>query len=222
MIPIGDDKLKNAPFPFINWILIIVNILVFLYELSLGDSLQAFIVDYGAVPQHIMNGNHLYTALTSMFLHGGVLHVLGNMLFLWIFGDNIEAALGHFTYLIFYLLGGLVAEGAHILSQPGSGIPTVGASGAIAACLGAYIIMYPRSRIHVLIPLFVIFTTIRVSAWVFLGVWILIQVVSGTNSAYGNPESGNIAWWAHIGGFIYGVLCGIIFYRKAKLLRVPG
>lgn len=220
MIPIGDDRLHNVRKPFVAIFLIILNVLVFLYEVQLGEEeLNAFIFTFGATPAYIQNGENLLSLLTSMFLHGGWMHLIGNMLFLWVFGDNIEAVLGHLGFLAFYLIGGLAASIAHIVFNFGSEIPSVGASGAISACLGAYLVMFPHSRVRTLIPLGFFFTTIRVSAWVFLGVWILIQVVSSSMSSP-TEEGGGVAWWAHIGGFAFGVLAGMFFRSKAREIVV--
>ncbi|MGZ5245324.1 MAG: rhomboid family intramembrane serine protease [Bacteroidia bacterium] len=217
MIPIGDDRLHNVRKPIVATILIIINVLVFFYEISLGDEgLNAFIYTFGATPLYIQNGENLLSLITSMFLHGGWMHLIGNMLFLWVFGDNIEAVLGHVRFLLFYFIGGLVASAAHIFFNLGSEIPSVGASGAISACLGAYLVMFPHARVRTLIPLGFFFTTVRVSAWIFLGVWILIQLFS---SSIGNPaesNTGGVAWWAHIGGFALGLFAGFIYRSRAK------
>jgi membrane associated rhomboid family serine protease len=221
MIPIGDDRLYNARKPLVNIALIIINIVIFWQEFTMDpQSLNAFISRYAAVPALIERGENLLSLFTSMFLHGGWMHLIGNMLFLWIFGDNIEAALGHIGYLIFYLIGGIVASIAHVMTNLGDMTPSLGASGAISACMGAYIMMFPTSRIRAFIPLGFFFTTIRVSAWVFIGVWIIFQIFSST--AGQNPEEGGggIAWWAHIGGFFFGVLIGLLFRGRAKALTV--
>jgi membrane associated rhomboid family serine protease len=202
-------------------LLIIINLVVFWYEWQLGNQdaelLNDFFGKYAAIPALLERGENLPSLLTSMFLHGGWMHLLGNMLFLWIFGDNIEAVLGHIGYLVFYLFGGLAGTLAHVLTNLGDPTPSLGASGAISACMGAYIVMFPRSRIRTLIPLVIIFTTIRVSAWVFIGVWIALQIVS---SAAPTETEGGVAWWAHIGGFAFGVLIGIFFRGQAKKLLV--
>jgi membrane associated rhomboid family serine protease len=220
MIPLGDDRLHNAIKPFVTIFLIVLNVLIFIYEIQLGEeALNNFIYTYGATPAYILNGENALSLFTSMFLHGGWLHLIGNMLFLWVFGDNIEAALGHFGFLVFYVLGGLAASLAHVFFNLGSEMPSIGASGAISACLGAYIIMFPKSRVRTLIPLGFFFTTVRLSAWVFLGIWIVIQIVSSTLGAP-QEEGGGVAWWAHIGGFAFGVLAGLLFRGKARALIV--
>jgi membrane associated rhomboid family serine protease len=215
MIPIGDDRLYNARKPFINYLFILVNVLVFWWEL--GADPRA-VTDFAAVPAEIERGENLFTLFTSMWLHGGWMHLIGNMLFLWIFGDNIEAALGHIGYAVFYILGGLAASAAHVLTNLGDPTPSLGASGAISACMGAYIMMFPTSRIRAFIPLGIIFTTIRVSAWVFIGVWIALQVFNSTSGP--NPDGGGVAWWAHIGGFAFGFVGGLIFRGKARGLTI--
>lgn len=223
MIPLGDDRLQNAGRPYITILLILINVGVFLHErqLSLADPelLNDFFAKYSAIPALIQQGQGITGLFTSMFLHGGWLHLLGNMLFLWIFGDNIEAVLGHIGYVFFYIAGGLAATITHIAMNLGDPTPSLGASGAIAACMGAYIVMFPKSRIRTLIPLIIFFTTMRVSAWVFIGVWIIFQVWSSSASPSTETQGGT-AWWAHIGGFAFGLLIGVIFRGQAKKLLV--
>jgi membrane associated rhomboid family serine protease len=224
MIPIGDDKLKNVPRPFMTWILIVINIAIYLYEFSLTpEMLNELAYRFGAIPDDIMQGHHLSGLVTSMFLHGGWLHLIGNMLFLYVFGDNIEAALGHAGFLLYYLSGGIIAAAAHAYVNSQSIVPMVGASGAISACLGSYIIMYPRSKVRSVIPLGIFFPIVRVSAWIFLGVWIIIQLISGTiqsGSLQVNVNESGTAYWAHIGGFTYGLILGFLFYRRASRIEV--
>jgi membrane associated rhomboid family serine protease len=221
MIPIGDDRLQNARKPLINILLIIINVVVFWQEITMDpQSLDAFINRFAAIPARIENGQNLISLFTSMFLHGGWMHLIGNMLFLWIFGDNIEAALGHIGYLIFYILGGLAGAIAHVITNLGDMTPSLGASGAISACMGAYIMMFPTSRIRTFVPLGFFFTTMRVSAWVFIGVWIVFQIFSSTAGQYQETEGGGVAWWAHIGGFAFGLLVGLLFRGRAKNLVV--
>jgi membrane associated rhomboid family serine protease len=221
MIPIGDDKLRNVPKPFVTWILIVINIGLYIYEFTLNpELLNELIFKYGAIPADITHGHHLIGIATAMFLHGGWIHLLGNMLFLYVFGDNIEAALGHIGFLLYYLAGGAVAALAHCYVNAAQVVPMIGASGAISACLGSYIVMYPRSRVRSIIPLGIFFPTIRVSAWVFLGVWIVIQLVSGSIHDPTNAVNTGTAYWAHIGGFTYGLILGFIFYRRASRIEV--
>lgn len=218
MFPIGDDDVRGAGPGYVNLLLIAVNVIVFLYQVSLGPGIQDFINRWGVIPANIIQGEGLITLLTSMFLHGGWLHLIGNMLFLWVFGDNIEAVLGHVGYLLFYLAGGLAASAAHILVGPDSTIPSVGASGAIAAVLGAYIVMFPRSRIRVLLVFFFL-TITRVSALVFLGLWFVMQLLNGIAGIADTAQTSGIAFWAHIGGFVFGLICGFLLKGRASHLE---
>jgi len=215
MIPLKDDNPRTI-IPFINVSLIIVNVLVFFYEISLGPQLEGFIKEYGAIPGYIVQGQNLETLFTSMFLHGGFYHLGGNMLYLWIFGDNIENYLGHFRYIIFYLTCGLLAALAHIIFSQISEVPMVGASGAISGVLGAYLIKYPRARVLVLIPIFFFLTTRRVSALFILGFWFILQLFSGITST--GIRGGGIAFWAHVGGFVAGAIL-INFFSKRRRVK---
>jgi membrane associated rhomboid family serine protease len=205
MIPIHDDNPRRL-FPFITIFFIVMNAAVFIYQLLLSqDDYIAFLYNYGAVPDLIIRGQHLYAIFTSMFLHGGVLHLLGNMLYLWIFGDNIEGICGHGRFIAFYLLCGVIAFASHFVFDPFSSIPMVGASGAISGILGAYAVRFPHARVHVLLPLFPfiwIWRTVRLPAIIVLGFWILLQVF---NALFASAGSG-VAWFAHVGGFIAGLL----------------
>lgn len=220
MIPLK-DKNPSHSFPFVNYLLIAANVIVFFYELSLGPGLDAFFMKYGLVPSRYFDAVASHTQLisryvpffTSMFIHGGWLHIIGNMWFLFIFGDNVEDKLGHKRYLAFYLLSGLAAGGLQTYLSANSSIPTIGASGAISGVLGAYLVMFPRARIVTLIPIFFIFDIIDISAILFIGFWFLIQFFSGMQSV-SHGLSGGIAWWAHVGGFIAGILMVPIFGRR--------
>lgn len=220
MIPIRDDTPKFST-PFINYLLIALNTLVFLYEaLVLGPhSREAFVYEFGVEPARVLsalglanlNVSHASAVplLTSMFLHASWLHLIGNMWVLWIFGDNIEDYLGHFSYLIFYVVSGLAASLAHIALNPNSTIPSVGASGAIAGVMGAYFLLYPSARVLTLVPLIIFFTFIWLPAWIVLGYWFVLQFLSGaaTSIAYSNRTGGGgIAFWAHVGGFLAGLI----------------
>ncbi len=211
--PIGDDNVKGGYKPIFTYSLIFINVLVFLYEFSLPqESGEAFVIHFGSIPAELLSGQDFFTLLTSMFLHGGWMHLIGNMLFLWVFADNIEAVVGTFNFIFFYLLGGITAAIIHGLFNPYSEIPVVGASGAISAVMGAYLIMFPASRIKVWI-LF-LFTSAYVPALFFLGIWIFQQLITGFGSlGLGVEEQGGVAWWAHIGGFAFGVIAGF-FARK--------
>ncbi len=217
MIPLRDDQPVFST-PLINYFLIAINLLVFLWELSVGmqshRALNAFMVEFGVVPHHTLaalsGGSYdgiaaaFLPLFTSMFLHASFLHVAGNMLFLWIFGDNVEDYLGHFTYLLFYLLSGFAAGVTHILLNVSSRIPSVGASGAIAGVMGAYFILYPRARVLVWFPPIFLF---HVPAWLMLGYWFLGNFLSGTATAIAETsQSSGIAFWAHVGGFVAGVI----------------
>jgi membrane associated rhomboid family serine protease len=215
MIPLY-DTVHTRKFPFINILLIVVNVLAFLYELQLGPSmLERFIFIWGAVPADITSdlGGTWPTIFTSMFLHGGWFHLLSNMWFLYIFGDNVEARLGGIRYLIFYLLSGVAAVFLQTYILPTSNVPMIGASGAIAGVLGAYLISFPRSRIASLVPILFIFTIVEIPAVIFLVLWFLSQLYSGLFAMQGAAASG-IAWWAHIGGFVFGVIMVSFFARR--------
>jgi len=213
MIPIG-DSVRSRTFPYVNLAIIIANFLVFFYELSLGNGVNSFLRDWGAVPALVTDyldhpGDHplrvLFTPITAMFLHGGWFHILGNMLFLWVFGDNVEDAIGHVSYLVFYLLAGIAAAVTQIWVDSNSILPMVGASGAIAGVLAAYVVLYPRATIATVI--FPIFWAIPVPAFVLIGLWFLLQLVSGAaaiGTAVGASEG--VAWFAHIGGFLAGLV----------------
>lgn len=219
IFPIGDEQVKGGSYPIFSYAFIAFNVLVFLFEISLSDAeLQRFIFTFGSIPVETMNGEDYYTLFTSMFLHGGWMHLIGNMMFLWVFSDNIEQIIGNFHFLVFYLLGGLAAHAAHIFFNVNSTVPTVGASGAISAILGAYLMMFPGSKIKILV-LF-LFSSFRIPALLFLGIWIVQQLVSGV-AAIGptTTESEGVAWWAHIGGFAFGVIAGW-YYRSAYKDRI--
>jgi membrane associated rhomboid family serine protease len=213
--PIGDVNLKRGSKPMLAYALIAINVAVFLYQFSLGPQAgQQFIFQYGSIPVEITHGRDLYTLITCTFLHGGWMHLIGNMLFLWVFADNIEATLGYGRFILFYLAGGIAASLAQSLLAPTSQVPCVGASGAIAACLGAYLVMYPHSKIKIFFLAF--FTTFEVSAIYFLGFWILQQLMNGVGTLGARASfDGGVAYWAHIGGFAYGVLVGFLNRKKA-------
>ncbi len=228
MIPIRDDQ-PSFSTPFINYFLIFLNVLVFLWELTVSRRmLNAFMFQFGVVPHHALavltghsydsTGSAILPLFTSMFLHASFLYVAGNMLFLWIFGDNIEDYLGHFRYLVFYLASGVVAAVAHILINAESRIPSVGASGAIAGVMGAYFILYPRARVLTWFPPIFLF---HVPAWLMLGYWFLAQFLSGTATAIAETGQarGGIAFWAHVGGFVAGVLMIKTFSERPNRYR---
>jgi len=212
MFPIGDDKLHGARTPYLCWIFIAINVFAFFHELSLSPAeLDAFIRHYGVTPVDILNGENYQSLITSMFLHGGWMHLIGNMLFLFVFGDNIEAVKGHGGFLLFYFLGGLAASFAHIFFNPESSIPSIGASGAISALLGAYLVWFPSSKIKVLVPIVFYLTVIRVNAFFFLFIWAAMQVLYGMASIGAqSAETAGVAYWAHIGGFAFGLVVALI------------
>lgn len=219
MIPLKDN-IPSRSFPFVTVSLIFINIIVFLFQLTLGRYLGVFIATYGVTPAvFLSDGAVLWkflTLFTSIFLHGGLVHLLGNMLTLWIFGDNVEDRMGHGKYLLFYLTCGVTASLTHVFMNPASTLPSIGASGAIAGVMGAYLLLYPRARVITLIPVFFLYI-VEVHASFFMLFWFLLQFFSGIMSI-GAPayQSGGVAWWAHIGGFITGVILIIPFRRKTK------
>ncbi len=228
MFPLRDN-IPSRTYPFVNVALIVINSLVFLYEVSLGPHLQEFILTYGMVPAKILwISQHQPWNLverfgpffTSMFLHGGWFHLIGNMWFLWIFGDNVEDRLGHGRYLLFYLLSGLVAGWVHYITNMASGVPTVGASGAIAGVMGGYFLLYPYARVLTLIFVFIFVDIVEVPAFFFLGLWFLMQLFQGTFSlAAVDTMSGGVAWWAHIGGFAAGASMVHLFKKRKGYRR---
>jgi membrane associated rhomboid family serine protease len=223
MIPLRDN-VPGQSTPWVTWMLILINILVFRYQTSLTTpELNILIAEMGFIPMDLslmlsegFQINNLIPAaamVTSLFLHGSWMHLIVNMWSLWLFGDNIEDTVGHFRFLLFYLAGGICASLTHFIFNPGSLIPTIGASGAIAAIMGAYVILFPMSRILTLVPLFFIPFFFRLPAVIFIGFWFATQVFSGVFALFA-PMTGGIAWWAHIGGFIYGVFLIPLIRKK--------
>ena len=219
MIPIKDE-IRTQRFAVVNYGLILLNLLVFVVMLMQGANLDAFVARYAMIPKQISTGldsGDLLRILTSMFMHGGWMHLIGNMLYLWIFGDNVEDALGHFGYLVFYLMAGFLAAFAHYYFNPQSIVPTVGASGAIAGVLGAYLVFYPSSRIYTFIPIGFFSRLTLVPSFVVLGLWFVLQLFNGFLSIGAADQSG-VAFWAHVGGFVFGLLVGLLFKSKARTL----
>jgi len=213
MIPISDE-LPSRRVPLVTWGLIAVNILAFFVELSMGPDLDRFFMMWGAVPAFITNPDRYpwapITLLTSMFLHGGWMHLIGNMLYLWIFGDNVEDALGRLGYLFFYLAAGIVAGLAQVMVAPSSTVPGVGASGAIAGVLAVYLVLYPAAPVRVLVPGFYMLRIARLPALLVLGFWFVIQLFNGALSlGAATMATGGVAWFAHIGGFLAGLVVGL-------------
>jgi membrane associated rhomboid family serine protease len=225
MLPLKDDQPSYST-PFVNWFLIVLNLLIYLFEATLDPrSGEVFARQFGVVPQHLalfLAGSPRYTLgqvalpfLTSMFVHGSWMHVIGNMWFLYIFGDNVEDYLGHFKYLVFYLLSGFIAMATQVAIYPHSNVPTVGASGAIAGVLGAYFILYPRARVLTWFFLFVLY----IPAWVILGYWFVLQFLAGAatlSMAHVGRDAGGVAVWAHVGGFIAGVVMIKMFAERTR------
>ena len=217
MIPLR-DVIPSRTTPVVTISLIVLNVLVFLYELSLGDAVNDFTLYFGLVPAAFS----WVTVFTSMFLHGGLMHVGGNMLYLWIFGDNVEDRMGHGRFLVFYLLCGVAAALAQTIAAPDSTIPMVGASGAVAGVMGAYFVLYPHSRVVTLVPIIIFFQIFEVPALVFLGIWFVMQFLNGLGSiatTTGGEPGGGVAFWAHVAGFLAG-LSGVIVFRRPERQRV--
>jgi membrane associated rhomboid family serine protease len=230
MIPLSDDAPRFST-PFVTYFIIALNTVTFLFELSVGAqgqrALNSLIYHFGVVPVHferaLVRGSApslvglFLPLLTAMFLHGSWLHVIGNMWFLWIFGDNIEDYLGHFTYLLFYLVSGFAAGIAHIILNAGSNVPSVGASGAIAGVMGAYFVLYPRARVLMWFPPIFFF---HLPAWLVLGYWFFVQFMSGAATSIAETsQSGGIAFWAHVGGFVAGVLLIKVLPERPRRYR---
>lgn len=227
-MPIGDDNSGRTITPYVNYILIAINILVFVFAQGMGSN-EAFTLSYSTVPAEILANQDLtggpagllatpipvyLTMLYSMFMHGGFAHIAGNMLYLWIFGDNLENVMGHIRYLVFYLLCGILASISHVMlsKYTGSGlmIPSLGASGAIAGVMGGYILLFPKNRVRVI----ALNTIMEVNAFIALGIWIVLQVVSGVGSL--GREGGGVAYAAHIGGFLAGLLLARVFQQRSS------
>ncbi|HXG41992.1 MAG TPA: rhomboid family intramembrane serine protease [Dehalococcoidia bacterium] len=225
MIPVGDEPRSRA-FPFVNLTLIVINVLAFFYELTLRPrELQQLFFDWGVVPVRLVDWLHSpsgwevpATVFTSMFLHGGWLHLIGNMLYLWVFGDNVEDALGHVKYLLFYLLSGIGAVALQVAIDSDGMVPMVGASGAISGVLGAYLVLYPTATVAVLVPWFWFFGFMPMPAAVLIGFWFLLQLFSGVASLGAQAvgvETG-VAFWAHIGGFVTGFLLVLLLRPRRR------
>jgi membrane associated rhomboid family serine protease len=212
MVPLGDASRRPSRFPVVTAAIILVNVLVFLRELVGGD---AFVMQWAAIPAQIVSGHHWITILTAMFMHGSWSHIIGNMIFLWAFSPEIEDAMGPVRYLVFYLSGGLVAMLAQVLADPHSTMPNLGASGAIAAVMGAFLVTYPRDRIRTLLFIFIFAKVTFIPACLLIGFWFLTQLVHA--GAVANVQSGGIAYLAHIGGFLFGVVTARLFEDPRRL-----
>ena len=214
MIPLRDE-IRSRTVPTVTRALIVANTLAFVFELALGPQLSAFVMEWGLVPQRIagvLSGQEAPSALltipASMFLHGGWIHLIGNMWFLWLFGDNVEDRLGHVGFLAFYFASGIAASALHVFMSPWSPVPTVGASGAIAGVLGAYAVLYPRARVVTLVPIVFFLQIVSLPALLVLGFWFVVQFFTGTLAL--GAGGGGVAWWAHIGGFVFGAIVALL------------
>ncbi|HXF61012.1 MAG TPA: rhomboid family intramembrane serine protease [Caldilineaceae bacterium] len=219
MIPL-QDTVPARNLPLINWLLILGNVAVFLFEVSLGPQLEPFVYAYGVLPVRFLTVGGLgewLTLFSSMFLHAGWWHLASNLLALFIFGDNVEDRMGHLRYLVFYLLTGATAGLVHIYTNAGSSVPTIGASGAISGVLGAYLILFPTARVITFVPLFFLPWFVEVPALIYLGLWFLSQLLNGLFAlGIGYQAYGGVAWWAHAGGFIAGMALVQLFARRPQ------
>ncbi|MGB7319684.1 MAG: rhomboid family intramembrane serine protease [Planktotalea sp.] len=213
MLPIRDHN-PSGRTPYVTYALIAINIIIFAgFNLSLGEgrALDMFFYEWGMIPREISAGQDYYTLVTSQFLHGGIMHIGGNMLFLWIFGDNMEDEMGHIGFLIFYLASGIAAALAQWVVEPSSSVVTIGASGAIAGVMGGYLLLFPKAKVDILLILIIFFKIFPVPAWVMLGVWFLLQVGNGVAS---DPDLGGVAYWAHAGGFVVGIVLSFPLFMR--------
>jgi len=211
MIPLGDASRRPARIPVVTILIIVVNCLVFARELMRGD---AFVNQWAAVPAQVVYGHHWLTIVTAMFMHASWSHIIGNMIFLWAFGPEIEDAMGRWRYLTFYLFGGIVAMLAQIAASPHSTVPNLGASGAIAAVMGAFLITYPRDRIRTILLIFLFVRVTFIPAALLIGFWFLTQLFNAGQVA--QAQTGGVAYLAHIGGFIFGAATSRLFERSAN------
>lgn len=212
LIPLSDASRRPVRMPVVTVAIIVVNVIVFLLELTRGD---AFVTQWSAIPAQITSGHNWITILTAMFMHGSWSHIIGNMIFLWAFGPEIEDAMGGARYLIFYLLGGLVAMVAQVAADPHSTVPNLGASGAIAAVMGAFIVTYPRDQIKSVLFIFVFARITFIPAALLIGFWFLIQLVNAGSVAH--VQTGGVAYLAHVGGFIFGAATARLFESRRQI-----
>ncbi len=223
MIPLR-DQIPTRITPVVTYVLIALNILVFIFQLTLGASGESFVMTFALIPAQLTTNlsiPNVADIFTSMFMHAGLAHIGGNMLYLWVFGDNVEEALGHGGYLLFYLAGGVIAALTHVFTTPNSPVPTVGASGAIAAVLGAYMVLYPQSRVMTLIFLGYFVRITAVPAIVLLGFWFVLQFFQGVLSLGISDMVGGVAFWAHIGGFVAGYLLARLARSRVRDYGAP-
>jgi membrane associated rhomboid family serine protease len=216
LIPISDASRRPVRLPVVTAFIIVANVFVFLLELMRGD---AFVLQWSAIPAQIISGHHWITILTAMFMHGSWSHIIGNMIFLWAFGPEIEDAMGRNRYLLFYLAGGLVAMLAQILADPHSTVPNLGASGAIAAVMGGFIVTYPRDRIKAVLFIFIFVRITLIPAALLIGFWFLTQLVHA--GAVAQVQTGGVAYLAHVGGFVFGAVTARLFEGSSRIVDEP-
>jgi len=216
LIPLSDASRRPVRLPVVTAFIIAVNVFVFLLELMRGD---AFVIQWSAIPAQIISGHHWITVLTAMFMHGSWSHIIGNMIFLWAFGPEIEDAMGRGRYLLFYLAGGLVAMLAQILADPHSTVPNLGASGAIAAVMGGFIVTYPRDRIKAVLFIFIFVRITFIPAALLIGFWFLTQLVHA--GAVSQVQTGGVAYLAHVGGFVFGAVTARLFEGSSRIVDEP-
>lgn len=223
MIPL-QDTVRSRSFPVVNWLLIIANVMAFFLLLTTGRHADAIVATLGVVPARLLSHPTLFqllTVLTSMFLHGGWAHLISNMLALYIFGDNVEDRMGSGRYLLFYMLCGVAAAGVHIVFNPTSTVPTIGASGAISGVLAAYLILFPTARVITLVPMFFLPWFVEIPAVIYLGGWFLSQLLNGVLTVVTGAQAfGGVAWWAHVGGFVAGLILVRLFTQRYRVQRV--
>jgi rhomboid family protein len=213
LIPLGDVSRRPTRFPIVTTFIILVNVFVFILELLRGD---AFVMQWSVIPAQIVAGHHWITILTAMFMHAGWLHIIGNMIFFWAFGPEIEDAMGPGSYLIFYLVGGLIAMLAQVAGDPHSTVPNLGASGAIAAVMGAFLVTYPRDRIRAVLFIFVFVRITFIPAALLIGFWFLMQLFNA--GAVAHAQTGGVAYLAHVGGFVFGAATARLFERQRRVV----
>jgi membrane associated rhomboid family serine protease len=216
LIPLSDASRRPTRIPAVTGLIILTNVIVFFLELTHGDS---FVLQWSAIPAQIISGHHWVTVLTAMFMHGSWSHIIGNMVFLWAFGPEIEDAMGHGRYLVFYLAGGIVAMLAQVLANPHSTVPNLGASGAIAAVMGAFIVTYPRDRIKAVLFIFVFVHITFIPAALLIGFWFLTQLLHA--GAIAQVQTGGVAYLAHVGGFVFGTATAHLFEGASRIVGEP-
>ena len=220
MLPLSDDNRGRRTQPLVTWALLVVNIAVFAYQMVLNEREHwQLLMNWAVVPDRISSGDQLHTLVTSAFLHGSWFHLASNMLFLWIFGDNVEDVLGHLKYLLFYLVTAVAASLAQVAIDADSLVPVVGASGAISGLLAAYIVLFPHGRIRTLLTLGIFITVAMLPAWIMIGYWFLLQLISGLLTLGESTQGGGVAFFAHIGGFVAGYLLVRPLADKGRLVN---